>query len=469
MKKVATSALLLILAVFVTGTLITLAMPLGEKGSLILVALVPLLYATKEKGAIAGFLGGLGAIFWFAFLTTTGWFYQIKHLEPSSGWNYTACGLYAFVFAIFFAIWADGKNSERPTWWLAAIAVALESFLLTQIPAHLGLALYRAQLMKILAEIGGIWLVSYAAWLANLWVVRTRYGWGYGVVIIVLICGASIGNKVTEPFPEDRRGELVAAIAQFQDGNEDAMEAATKRLNSGTPFVVWPEFGGIMFAPRGDTTKLKELSKNTPAIITSFPDNHAPLPYNVASLTSKGQESERYQKRKLFAGEKNMHTPGSKAGAVPFAPAEGSVGLNICFDSCYPSVIRETAALPGVKVIALPTIDPESKNHFVAAMHAAYTPFRAAESGVSIIRADGRFGSMFVNQYGTIESELKDGQATAYGWLQTNRRWTLYQTLGDWWLYLSWLVAIGYPISQALAKRKLAPIQNESERVLKDQ
>ena len=118
MKKAAISALLLILAVFATGTLITLAMPLGEKGSLILVALVPLLFATKQKGAIAGFLGGLGAIFWFAFLTTAGWLYEVKHLEPSSGWNYTACGLYAFVFAIFFV--HLGRRQELETPYLVA-------------------------------------------------------------------------------------------------------------------------------------------------------------------------------------------------------------------------------------------------------------------------------------------------------------------------------------------------------------
>ncbi len=468
MKKAANSALLLILAALATGTLITLAMPLGEKGALILVALVPLLFATKEKGAIAGFLGGLGAIFWFAYLTTTGWLYQIKHLEPSSSWNYTACGLYAFVFAIFFAIWADGKNSNRPTWWLAALAVALESVLLTQIPAHLGLGLYRSGVVMVYATFGGVWLVSYLVWLSNLWVVRSKHGPIWPLIILLILSGM-LRPSTPEILADDAVGRFTPAVAQFQDGNEDAMEIATKKLNPRAPFVVWPEFGGIMFAPRGDTTKLKELSKFTPAIITSFPDNHLPLPYNVASLTSKGQESERYQKRKLFAGEKNMHTPGSRAVAVPFEPADGSIGLNICFDSCYPSVIRETAKLPAVKVIALPTIDPESKNHFVAAMHAAYTPFRAAENGVSMIRADGRFGSMFVDANGTITNELKDGQATRYGWLIPSRPATLYQILGDWWLYLCWLVAIGYPITHALAKRKNAPIQSESERVLKDQ
>lgn len=456
MKKVALSGIYLLAGALATGTLINLAMPLGEKGALILVALVPLLLVTKGKGAILGFLGGLGAIFWFAFLTTTGWFYQVKHLEPSAGWNYTASGLYAFVFGIFFGIWADGKNSNRPIWWLAAMAVALESVLLTQIPAHLGIALYRDRFAMLVSSVGGIWMASYLVWLINLLVIQSKRTWRIPIASSSIIVLLVVGND-SRPRVIAIPGTSAAAVAQFQDGNEDAMELATRRLNVRTQFVVWPEFGGIMFAPRGDTTKLKELSKSTPAIVTSFPDGHSPLPYNVASLTARGEESERYQKRKLFAGEKNMHTPGSVAVAVPLQSVFGNVGLNICFDSCYPSVIRETAALPGVKVIALPTIDPESKNHFVAAMHAAYTPFRSAENGVSVVRCDGRFASMFVNQYGSIETELKDGQQSAYGLLQPHRRWTPYQILGDWWLYLCWLVAIGYPLSEAIAKKKNRP------------
>lgn len=449
MKKAALSGIYPLAGALATGTLINLAMPLGEKGALILVALVPLLLATKGKGAILGFLGGLGAIFWFAFLTTTGWLYQVKHLEPSAGWNYTASGLYAFVFGIFFAVWADGKNAERPIWWLAAIAVALESVLLFQIPAHLGLALYWSGLAMWFAALGGIWLVSYLVWMTNVWASRAKWK-----ALWLLMPMALIQYNVETRKANSGRGIFpgggTAAVAQFQDGNEDAMEKATKKLSPDTAFVVWPEFGGIMFAPRGDATKLKELSKSTPPIITSFPDDHSPLPYNVASLTSKGNESERYQKRKLFAGEKNMHTPGTRAVAVPLASIGGKVGLNICFDSCYPAIISETAAIPGVKVIAWPTIDPESKNHFVAAMHAAYTPFRAAENGVPIIRCDGRFGSMFVNSSGTIASELKDGQDIAYGYLLSTRPNTVYRSLGDWCLYLCWLVAVGYPLNEAL-------------------
>jgi hypothetical protein len=56
-----------------------------------------------------------------------------------------------------------------------------------------------------------------------------------------------------------------------------------------------------------------------------------------------------------------------------------------------------------------------------------------------------------------IKTELKDGQATQHGYLIPSRPATLYQTLGDWWLYLSWLVAIGYPVSQVLAKNKKRP------------
>ncbi|CAN5543619.1 hypothetical protein BH11ARM2_BH11ARM2_27240 [soil metagenome] len=133
-----------------------------------------------------------------------------------------------------------------------------------------------------------------------------------------------------------------------------------------------------------DTSSLCALSAsegNAP-FVTSFNDDSQPFPHNASALFSSGRESSRYEKRKLFGGEAADHTSGDRAVAA------GDVGLNICFDSCFPSVIRDTVKL-GATVIALPTIDPPSTNHFLAAVHAAYTPFRAAENGVAVVRADG--------------------------------------------------------------------------------
>jgi hypothetical protein len=68
-------------AALLTGTLTLFALPLGEQWYLGYFALVPLLIATKERGFIGGFLGGIIAIFWLAFLSTTGALYKVNFLE----------------------------------------------------------------------------------------------------------------------------------------------------------------------------------------------------------------------------------------------------------------------------------------------------------------------------------------------------------------------------------------------------
>ncbi len=81
--------------------------------------------------------------------------------------------------------------------------------------------------------------------------------------------------------------------------------------------------------------------------------------------------------------------------------AIGFVLLNICFDSCFPWTMRETA-LKGADVIALSTLDPQSPNGFIQSAHAAFTPFRAAEVGIPIVRAEQTAWSMVVDGSGKI-------------------------------------------------------------------
>lgn len=168
-------------------------------------------------------------------------------------------------------------------------------------------------------------------------------------------------------------------------------------------------------------------------IVTSFPDDFSPKPHNTASLFSHLGESSRYYKRRLFGGEKNMHTPG--VDPVAAKTDWGPVGLNICFDSCFPNLMRESSLQGPVGLIALPTIDPESPHGFIAAMHAAFTPFRAAELGVAIARADGYAHSMIVENNGQIVAELGPGvEDSIRATVDTTPKWTLYKAVGDWFL-----------------------------------
>ncbi|HLO99846.1 MAG TPA: nitrilase-related carbon-nitrogen hydrolase, partial [Fimbriimonas sp.] len=156
---------------------------------------------------------------------------------------------------------------------------------------------------------------------------------------------------------------------------------------------------------RGEETADLDRASVVLPLVTSWPDSSKPIPFNIARLISNGNSSESYRKRKLFGGETKQHQPGNKPVAVPFENHQ--MGLNICFDSCFPSVIRETARMSDF--VALPTIDPESPHGFLAAMHAAYTPIRSAETGMAIYRADGYAYSMATDGYGNVVAETGIG------------------------------------------------------------
>lgn len=224
-------------------------------------------------------------------------------------------------------------------------------------------------------------------------------------------------------------------LLQLNDPDEESLLRMHRAASTQLPrFVVWPEFAGIVFTSRANTHRLQAISLQTAPVVTSFQDDFAPLPHNVAALFSQGRQIGAYNKRKLFGGESKMHSPGTQPAAVDYGG--GLLGLNICFDSCYPAVIRETASLPGVNVIALPSIDPYGSNNFIAAMHGAYTPFRAAENGVAIIKCDGMAYSQAVDASGQILAELSPGNQVKVIAVPTERRKTLYSLMGDWVLWL---------------------------------
>lgn len=413
-----------------SGLLIVLALPLGEQSYLVWIALVPLLRGSKEKGFLVGFVLSLVAIFFAAWLAKTGIFYEHKNYEESEGWLYTGFGLFGFAFALSVAFWADKKVGTKPLWWLAALGVLLEACLLIELPAHLALSLYRHPIALTLASIGSIWLLSYLVWLCNLWLSQLpiKHAARFGAAFAVLTFASSF-----VPLPGSGPKVLVAALqtAEVDDRN---LETAQRKIAAQGPLLtVWPEFSGMVMAVGGDTTSLLNLAKTSSPFATTFRDAHEPLPHNIAAIFSETGESPRYQKRKLFGGEKAMHTRGSKPASAPLRGH--TVGLNICFDSCFPSIMRETALLPGVDLIVLPTIDPPSKHYFVAGIHAAFTPFRAAETGLSIIRADGYAYSMIVDNTGAIVAEAGAGEKVLLGEVGISARNAPARLLGDAALY----------------------------------
>jgi apolipoprotein N-acyltransferase len=417
-----------------SGILLVLAMPPASQGYLAWFAITPVLWATRGRGVIVGFLAATSSIFIAAALSVSGLPYALTAAYPSikgmPAWTFSGFGIFGFAMAVSVAIAADSGKRILPTWSLAAVATLLESVLLFLLPANLGMTQFRNSLMLYLASIGGIWLVSYVVWFANFELAKRPTAWLVWLSVIAIVIGGR--------FWPTSASQATASFACLQtDDILGAKLTANQRLAAeGRPdLVVWPELSGIPLAPGGNPRPLQLLSAEPGGapIVTSFRDDFQPLPHNAAALFTNGDESQPYFKRQLFGGEVLMHTAGRSAVAVPWKG--GQLGLAICYDSCFPEAMRETARLRRVTAIALPTIDPESPSDFFAAAHAAFTPFRAAEENVAVIRADGNAYSMIVDAGGHIAAEAPPGEQILTGTALLGGSTTLYKRYGDWFLY----------------------------------
>lgn len=441
-----------IFGVVATGMLLHFALPPIGWWPLGWIAFVPLLLSVRETRFLIGFLGGLASIGVTAWLGIQGFGYRYTSEEGSPAWIMVGCALFGFVLSIVAGMVAE-KKLDRP-WRLAAIAVLLEACLLIYLPASVALTQSRMPAMLIVASVGGIWAIAYLVWFVNLTIVQ-QLAAGQRVRRVRLAIALTVILFCVNLFNDSQRAVDFASqqrdILLVQTTATDLK--ALRQLNGSIPqtLAIWPEFAGMEASFGGDTQALRDYSRTSTAFITSYQSADRPLPYNVARLFGGGQESEPYRKRKLFGGEVSMHQAGLRPALARW---EGTpVGLNICFDSCYPAIMRETAAL-GPSLIALPTIDPPSPHHWIAAMHAAYTPIRSAELGIPIARADGHAYSMITNAWGQVTLELPPGEASAMGVLPAARPSTLYRTYGDWALFACGLALFAPAIFKLARKRK---------------
>lgn len=446
-----------VLAVVAAAVLFVLALPPADFAPAGFFCFVPLFVAFRGKGFALGFVAGMATLIIAALVAWSGVFYEPSLKDASPDWVFTGFALFGLVVGVSCAIVGEVRNPPRWfPWVLAAWAVLLEAALLVYLPAHLALSQYRIFPAMKLASIGGVWLVSYFVWvvnfhLANLYISRNRPA--------LALCGAVLGTYfglaafTGRPTP----GTLKVGIVQTPTMSLDELAALNlQAAKRGAEIVVWPELSGMANASLGDTRPLVRLAsqQGQPPFVTSFEDDFGPRPYNVAAIFSDEGESERYRKRKLFGGETNVHAPGRDPVAAKIGPL--TFGINICFDSCFPSVMRETARLKDVSVILLPTLDPVGPYGTTQAMHAAYTPFRAAELGVPIVRADTTAYSMGVDARGVIVAELGSGiEAVAVADVTAERRSTLYKRFGDWFLWACGLaVVVGMVAGRMAALRR---------------
>jgi apolipoprotein N-acyltransferase len=348
--------------------------------------------------------------------------------DASPGWTTLGLTTFGLMVGIFVAF--SRARVELHPLALAALMVLLEWTATAAFPMNIALSQYRSGLMLALASVGGIWFVSLVVWWANVLFSRgvRRPKWLTLVGLALLL----------PPLPDGG----TYRVAAIQTASLDSMELTNLQhlAANNADLSIWPEISALDWVSYFGTNPLAELSREHGAFITTYVDNATPLPHNVAALFSEGTLVAHYEKRKPFAGEARIHAAGNR---IVVATCKGAkIGLNICFDSCYPWIIRDTARA-GASIVALPTLDPNAPNGWIAAIHGAYDRFRAAENGVSIVRADAFFGSAIVTRTGGLQAAFRNqDSAVLLGKVASQPLFTVYKLLGDWVPWASLLVVI---------------------------
>lgn len=448
-------ALLGFSAILVSSFLLVISLPpSGSYGGFL--CLVPLLIAIRGVGFLRGFVAGLLTCVASAAWSVYGHIYPDLLPDGSHNWTWAGFALFGIVIGLACGVWAEIKSPNwRTAILLSAVAVICEALSLLLLPMHLALTGYKNLFLLNVASYGGVWLMTYLIWLPNFLVAtfvrgKSQITAGVGVLLAILFLLAKNSSLIP-----NKPIHLTIGVVQTQSSEEESFLKLVNSSNQGREpdIVVLPELAGAPMAINGDTKELEQLAKNIkmPPFCTSYEDGNKPLPHNVASLFTREAKLGEYRKRKLFGGESAIHSSGNKPTTVEFNG--NKFALAICFDSCFPNIMRDAFA-SGAKVLLLPTADPDSPNGFVQAIHAAYTPIRAAEYGVTIARADATAYSMIVDSYGRIWNSIPLGQEEmSVAPANVTGRDTLYGRLGDWFLYLCGLIVLG-SITRQLVKRR---------------
>ncbi|MBS1705468.1 MAG: hypothetical protein JST40_06310 [Armatimonadetes bacterium] len=436
--------LALALAIAVGG--FCLALPPIGMGFIALLALVPLLVALHKKSQAVAFATGVAVGILTALVLLNA--LPGPHFEDeSTRWVWAGLILFGVYLGMVFSLWAGVKTL---TWGAilktATFAILIEWLTFVYLPFHIGLTQYLSLGMLQISSVTGIWGVSILVWLANLsitaWLCEKKV-W-QPIALAVGLGTWFFGGGLLVPGTENHPS-LKVALYQQQDISEE-------RWDKSADLLILPEMAGNQLLRGSDTKDLKELSLRQLPLITSFEDDFSPKPHNVAALFAQGQESARYEKRYLFAGERRLHTPGTLPVAVPltFKGTTLQIGLNICFDSCFPAVMRDTVTQSRADLIALPTQDPVTPNGIVQAMHSAYTPFRSAELGVPIVRVDWTVHSLATDCFGRmiVPAVWKHGAATLD--VPLDQHETIYRSWGDWFLWLCLIAFLWLHISEVV-------------------
>lgn len=446
------------LAAVLSGLALAAAFPKWNQVYLLPVALWPLFYALQgqppKQAFRLGFVFGLafysGLLYWIAYVTRV---FGNLPLPLAIG----VMLLLAAVLSLYRAFWAAGvawaaRRGLSPLWPAPAMWVATE-----YIQAHfpfggfpwefLGYGLYRYPMLIQIADVTGVYGVSFMVVLVNVLLFLLSHR-RFGPIkhhmrqealplLLIMVCvgyGAyrlDAVRRQAEQSPKIKVAVTQGNIKQGEKWNPQMVQATLDRYkeltekSQGARLIVWPETAAPFFFLRTPDFSAKVLDiakKNGAYLLFGAPawelTKAGERYFNRAYLlTPKGEVAGYYDKAHLvpygeyvplqkifFFIPKMVPMIGDFAegpvGATLSLP-EGPLGVLICFESIFPYLARAQVR-NGARLLVNITNDAWYGETSAPYQHMSMAVFRAVEGRVSLARAANTGISAFIGPDGKI-------------------------------------------------------------------
>ncbi len=434
------------------GMALALAHPKWDLYPLAFLALVPWLsFLAQGKGAFR-FSFGMGFFYFFLLL-----YWLVPVMTKFGGLPWPAAvgtlGLLAAYLALYFGLCGLGacslgllKGDLKGLFLFPALFVALEFLrgkLLYGFPwGFIGASQYRFLPFIQVADLGGIYAVSYLVVLANylLFVLWQRpkgwwrvWFWGGLVLLVSLTYGIVRLKTIWPEGPRERLALIQGNVPQETKWVPERRGETLKRylslsqraLDQNPTLILWPETALPFFFPL-ESLSSKVLSwqrvHGTPLILGAPRlglTGKEPRIHNSLFLVKDGRVVSFYDKQRLvpfgefipfekqipllrtFAVASGDYSPGPAGGPLVLGP-QRIFGPLICFESVFPDLARKQVR-QGATILLVATNDAWFDRTAGPYQHFVQAVFRAVETRRYLVRVANTGISGLIDPYGRIK------------------------------------------------------------------
>lgn len=455
-----------------SGILIALSICITRLNFLQFVSFLPLF--------IAIYYSDLKRTLLYSFIT--GYICLSVILFAITAFNFYIYLIFTLCFTLVLVILGTGLKitiSKLPLWTVIYIIPVLwlyiELFLTKyfSLPMNLGLAQYNNLLLIQVADIYGIYGVSFLVMLANICLFyifiqikenKLTIHWLPLLPPLLIICGVFLYGIIQLGQEEKKDNRLSVALIQGNLSFEDLVlryktrkyhkisedryfkmikESAKQNLD----FIIVPESGlmGYFLNIPTINEKYKQLAIDTNASLIfqgkEKADNKLYSSIFVVSNTGKLIGSSRKFKPIHLAEMAFEHN----YKYTPILTKKANIGALICFDSCFPS-ISSKLVMNNANILIVSSNDGRFGYSAFTQLHHAYMPFRAIENRKYFLSANNSGISSIINTKGKILHETKiNKQEILYSTVFTNTTKTMFSKNGmrNIFIFLGSYLAIG--------------------------